>query len=219
VTENRGSLLPLYLVVDESASMGPYIDDLNTGLTALYDELLAEPMAASRVRLSVLGFSDDVMRHLRLVDIRAEIAFPVFTSRTTTNYGLAFSYLAAILPEDIALLKSEGYSVMRPAVFFLTDGLPSDGEAWREPYSYLMSQHFRPNIVAFGIGEALSETILAVCSRPDFGFISVDPSHVISPFMRALTSSIVASGRSIVTHSPELIIEKPEGFKMAIDII
>ena len=131
MAENRGHLLPLYLVVDESASMAPYIDQLNMSLVTFSDALRSEPMAASKVRISALGFSDDVIRHLRLVDLRAELALPAFKARATTNYGNVFSYLTAILPEDIALLKSEGYLVHRPAVFFLTDGLPSDGEAWR----------------------------------------------------------------------------------------
>lgn len=222
MTETRGHMLPLYVVVDESASMAPYIEDLNTGLAALYDALISEPMAASKVRLSILGFSDDVVRHLRLVDVRAELAFPTLTSRATTNYGSVFSYLAAALPDDIALLKSEGYRVMRPAVFFLTDGLPSDGEAWRAAYSHLMDQNFHPNIIAFGIGEVLGQTIQAVSSRPEFGFVSADSSNIgraIQDFMYALTSSVVASGRSITTNAPELVIRKPEGFKMAIDVI
>jgi uncharacterized protein YegL len=219
--EQRGNLLPLYIVVDESASMGPHIEELNAGMAELYDSLLAQPMAASRIRLSILGFSNEVIRHQRLVDIRAELDFPVFSSRTTTNYGAVFSYLAAALPEDISLLKSEGYAIIRPVVFVLTDGLPSDGEAWRGPYSDLMKQNFRPNIVSFGIGDAQAEIISAISSRPDFGFIStsVNVTSAIQSFLGSLTSSVVASGRSIAAENPDLVIQKPEGFRMAIDVI
>jgi uncharacterized protein YegL len=221
--ENRGVILPLYLAVDESASMYPRIDDLNAGLAAVYDELLALPMVASKVRLTVLGFSDDVILYQRLVDIRAELAAPSFKARTTTNYSELFSYIDAVLPEDIALLRADNYDVVRPAVFMLTDGLPSDGVAWREPYTHLMQQRYRPNIVAFGIGDVLADTVLAVASRPEFAFISADGARIqsaIGSFMSALTSSVVASGRTITTDAPELVVEKPEGFiSLAIDVI
>jgi len=222
MAENRGHLLPLYLVVDESASMEPYIEDVNRALVSLNDALLADPMVASKVRLSALGFSDDVIRYLRLVDMRAELVFPLFTARATTNYGKLFAYLEAILSEDIGLLRSEGYMIHRPAVFFLTDGLPSDGEAWREPYAHLMSQKFHPNIVAFGIGNALSDTIRAIASPLEFGFVSGDVLGVpaaIASFFTSFTASVVASGRSITTAEPGLVIEKPEGFVLAIDVI
>lgn len=222
MTERRGTILPFYVVADESASMAPHIQDLNAGLVSLYEALMSEPMAAAKVRLSILGFSDGVIRRVRLVDIRADLAIPTFEARGTTNYGAVFLYLHAIIPDDISLLKNEGYSVHRPAVFFLSDGLPSDGEGWREPYSSLMAEAFRPNIVSFGIGNAAPETILATASDNGLAYMNVDAPDIgsaISAFTDSLTKSVVASAHSIIAGRPELVVDAPEGFRMAIDVI
>ena len=47
----------------------------------------------------------------------------------------------------------------------------------------------------------------------------LDVQAVISQFMFSLTASVVASGRSIARDVPELVIEKPEGFTLAIDVV
>jgi hypothetical protein len=41
----------------------------------------------------------------------------------------------------------------------------------------------------------------------------------IAKFFIALTTSVVQSGRSLNSPSPELIVERPEGFTMAIDVV
>ena len=44
--EPLGTLLPVYFVADESASMGPHIGELNHGLLSLQDALQRDPFAA-----------------------------------------------------------------------------------------------------------------------------------------------------------------------------
>ena len=44
--EPRGTVLPIYLVADESMSMSPCIGELNEGLTSLLSALQREPVAA-----------------------------------------------------------------------------------------------------------------------------------------------------------------------------
>jgi len=48
--DNRGHLLPVYVVADESYSMNPYATELNSGMASLYEVLRAEPMVAAKVR-------------------------------------------------------------------------------------------------------------------------------------------------------------------------
>ena len=89
----RGQLLPIYMVADESASMEDSIDELNAGLASLHAALLAEPMAAAKVRFSVLGFSDDVVVRLHLADVRRSDELPALESRGRTNYAEVFETL------------------------------------------------------------------------------------------------------------------------------
>ena len=70
VPDPKGNLLPVYVLADESYSLLDYAQELNDGLVSLYEALRAEPMIAAKVRLSILGFSDDVEVRLALADLR-----------------------------------------------------------------------------------------------------------------------------------------------------
>jgi uncharacterized protein YegL len=208
--EVRGHLLPVYVLVDESLSMKKCVHDLNAGLTSLHAALLAEPMAAAKVRFSVLGFSDTVVTRLHLADLRKIERLPTVESRSTTYYGAAFGTLLQLIPRDVEALKRDQYAVHRPAVFFLSDGQPNDEDQWRDVHRRLTNRATNPaapNIIACGIGDALPATILAVATEE------------IAKFCTALTRSLVVSGRSLGTETAELYIDPPQGFRMAIDVI
>ncbi|MGP4002733.1 vWA domain-containing protein [Streptomyces sp. 8N706] len=225
MADNRGHLLPVYVVADESGSMSSYIGDLNAGLSSLHTALLGEPMAAAKVRFSVLGFADDVVVRMVLADLRSEDELPALSTRGRTSYAAAFDELLTRIPQDVATLKAEGYQVHRPAVFFMSDGQPNSGEDWRAPHARLTDRAVTkaaPNIIACGIGEARAETILSVATQSEFAFVSLPGSQLgpsIAKFCTALTKSVVESGRSLASGNAELVVEKPEGFRMAIDVI
>ncbi|MFF4401609.1 VWA domain-containing protein [Streptomyces sp. NPDC001480] len=222
---NRGHLLPIYVLADESGSMTDYIDELNDGLRSLHQALLGEPMAAAKVRFSVLGFSDDVVERVHLVDLRSANEFPRLRTRGMTSYRNAFEDLIVRIPGDVNALKREGYQVHRPAVFFLSDGLPNHHEDWQDAHRRLIDRGITlgaPNIIACGIADADAQTINQVATQPQFGFIvnkGVDVGSAIAKFCAALTQSVVRSGRSLSSPSPELVVDKPEGFTVAIDVI
>jgi uncharacterized protein YegL len=222
MTEARGVLLPAYVLVDESASMGPYVDDLSAGLVSLCEELRAAPMLAAKLRLAVLGFSDDVRVHLAVADMRVETNLPRVTVRGSTNYGAAFSDLAGRIPTDVRFLRDEGYKVHRPVVFFLSDGQPTDF-GWKRALAKLTDRQrmpAAPNIIACGMGSAERQTIAEVASRPEFGFIAqrgADLGKAISEFFHALTASLIASSQALNSENPQLVVTKPEGFSIVLD--
>ncbi|MFG1607686.1 hypothetical protein [Actinoplanes sp. NPDC049265] len=224
MTGNRGNLLPVYVLADESGSMAPYIGQLNDGLAALHEALLGEPMAAAKVRFSILGFAEDVQERLSLADLRREGQLPTLHPRGYTNYGKAFAALRQRIPENVGALKAEGFQVHRPAVFFLSDGQPSTG-GWEQEYAQLINRGVvaaAPNIIACGIGEVEPSTILHVATEQNYAFVAmegVDLGSAIAEFCTALTKSIVESGRSLGSAQPELVVQQPEGFRMAIDVV
>src|ERR1017187_6482926 len=116
MADNRGHLLPVYVLADESGSMAPYAGKLNSGMVSLHEALRSEPMVAAKVRLSVLGFSNEVTVRMSLADLRGETELPVLQMRGGTSYYAAFSDLLSRIPQDINVLKGDGYQVHRPAV-------------------------------------------------------------------------------------------------------
>ncbi|MFC0533331.1 vWA domain-containing protein [Phytohabitans kaempferiae] len=221
----RGQLLPIYVLADESGSMRDLIGELNTGLKALHAALLAEPMAAAKVRFTLIGFSDTAVLRMHLADLRHAAELPTLGCRAATSYGAAFHALQEQIPADIQHLKGQGYEVHRPAVFFLSDGQPSDGNRWFPIHDRLVDRAQTigaPNIIACGIGEAKPPTILRVATRPEYAFVSIagaDVGQPIARFCAALTRSIVKSSRSMADGRAELYVDRPEGFHMAIDVV
>jgi uncharacterized protein YegL len=223
----RGVLLPVYVLADESYSMLKHLAELNAGLVALYESLRAEPMIAAKVRLAVLGFAEDVQMRMGLTDVRAERMLPQLAIRGGTSYAAAFGDLLRRVPQDVAALKRDGYQVHRPAVFFLSDGQPTDAvaDSWKVPHHDLVDRSVTasaPNIIACGIGEAQARTILEVATNPNFAFVSVPGAAIgrsIAQFFSALTASVVESGRALASGNPELKIERPDTFNMAIDLV
>lgn len=222
--DNRGHLLPVYILADESISMRPYTGELNAGLISLHETLRSEPMVAAKVRLSVLGFSDNVVVRMALADLRSEASLPQLEIRGGTSYRAAFQDLLHRIPQDVTTLKQGGYQVHRPAVFFLSDGQPTESK-WRNQHRQLTDKATNgvaPNVIAFGVGEVEARTILQVATQPDFAFVSIPGVNIgaaIAKFFLALTASVVQSGRSLNSANPQLVVERPEGFHMAIDVI
>lgn len=221
MTENRDQLLPAYVMADESGSMRPHQGELAAGLASLCEGLRAEPMIAAKIRLAILGFSGDVQVRQELSDMRTVTDLPQLQSRGLTSYKSAFLDLKARIPQDIGRLKSEEYGVHRPVVFFLSDGAPTD--RWSDAHSSLTDRNVTPgapNIIACGIGDAQAKTMVEVATRKEFAFVSVpgaDIGQAISEFFQALTQSLVASGRAMANGSPELVVQRPDQFRLAIE--
>ncbi|MDT0268668.1 hypothetical protein RM844_20490 [Streptomyces sp. DSM 44915] len=223
MAEPRGLLLPAYVVADESGSMAPYRQDLSSGLVSLCEALRAEPMVSAKLRLTVLGFSDDVQVRLEMADMRSATSLPEVGIRGLTDYGAVFDDLLHRIPRDVQRLRAEGYKVHRPVVFFLSDGQPTDGRAWQTPHGTLTDRartSTAPNIIACGIGEAQAATMVEVATRQEFAFIAksgTDVGQAVAEFFHALTTSLVASGSSLNASNPQLVVNRPDQFTMAID--
>jgi uncharacterized protein YegL len=222
MTDIRGQLLPVYVLADESGSMEFHVGELNAGLDSLHQSLLGEPTVSAKVRFSVIGFNNGVTPRLQLADLRMTGTMPQLSAWGGTSYQAAFTDLLTRIPGDVATLKGQGYRVHRPAVFFLSDGQPNP-EDWRTPHAQLTNRAVTPtapNIIACGIGTADAATILAVATNPDYAFVAikgVDVGVSIAKFCTALTQSIIQSVSSLDSGQPELKMDKPTGFTMAID--
>lgn len=220
--EPRGSILLVYFVADESGSMGRHIGELNEGLASLHDALQRESFAAAKVRFSVIGFSDTAFTYLEPSDLRLLVGMPTLSAQGLTSYAAAFDQLGYRIGVDVPSLKAQGYTVHRPAVFFLTDGLPNGNEDWRAARSNLLARPAAPNILGFGIGDADAATVRELATNPSYAFVAargVDTGAAISEFVTSLTQSVISSGQAMAAGSAELQFEKPEGFTLAVDVV
>jgi uncharacterized protein YegL len=215
-----GQVLPMYFVGDESHSMaGDPIAAVNQGLIDLRDEVAKHPLIGKKVRFGIMTFADTAQTRLELSELTEDLVLPTLAPRGRgTSYAAALEALRQTIPADVALLKGSGYQVHRPSVFFLSDGLPTEKEQkWRTRLEELKDSGFRerPNILAFGVGEADPQVIAQLASAPRYGFMmssGVSTAGAIAEFAASMLNSMVASAERLDRGESTIEFEKPEGF-------
>ncbi|MFD3618730.1 hypothetical protein ACFWWT_26515 [Streptomyces sp. NPDC058676] len=228
----RGNVFPIYLAADQSQSMTPWIQNLNKGLEYLLNEMHKYPLEAAKIRFAIIGFADDAHVELAMCDLRDIREVPKLSPRgKSTRYSAAFDMLRERIPQDIELMSSQGYGVLRPTVFFLTDGEPMEipADVWMSSLSRLTDNDWRPhpNILSFGIDKGAREenagNIRKVATRPDYAFVAADPSktgEALTEFLKALMHTVVESARNLNEGGTDLLVEPPAGFvKVSADLI
>ena len=189
-------VLPFYLVCDESSSMtGNPIDEINKSLPNIHYEIGSNPVVADKTRFCLIGFSTSAQVLLPLADLSAISSMPTFQAGGSTSYGAAFDTLYDTITSDVATLKAEGNQVFRPAVFFLSDGQPTD--TWADAYRRVADPHWtlHPNILAFGFGSVDEQTLQQVATVKAFiANGTMGPEHALREFAQSLIRSIVNSG-------------------------
>jgi len=215
-----GQVLPIYFVGDESHSMrGDPIAAVNQGLVELRDEVAKHPLIGKKVRFGIITFADTAETRLELAELCEELLLPTLSPRGRgTSYASAFEALRHTIPADVALLKVGGFQVHRPAVFFLSDGQPTEKEAkWRECLAQLQDPTFkeRPNILAFGVGDADPKVIQQLASSPTHAFMMREggsTAGAIAEFAASMLNSMVSSAERLDRGGQTLEFVKPEGF-------
>lgn len=217
----KAKILPFYLVVDVSYSMADdnKLDSANTIVSQLSNALAENPVIADKVRFSVIDFSDDSQVVLPLCDLSMQSGTPPFAVRGATSYVAVFRTLRTQIEQDVSQLKADGFDVHRPAVFFISDGEPTDAEEeWRQEFENLTAYDkaskagfpFYPNMIPFGIGarpETLKELIHPKNrSKSYFMKDGANPGEALRQMAEILVASTLMSGASFGNGGPGFLL-------------
>jgi uncharacterized protein YegL len=189
-------ILPFYVVCDQSYSMADHLEALNDGLAQLHAAVGTDPVVADKTRFCLIGFSGEAEILQPLCRPSDVVGLTDLTTQAATSFGEAFTLLRDTIENDVDELKSRGDRVYRPAVFFLSDGHPTDHGTWPAAYERLVDPRWpaRPNIIAFGIGDADAATIGRIGTFQAFmSQGGVSPAAALHGFARALTTSVVSA--------------------------
>jgi uncharacterized protein YegL len=215
-------LLPFYIVCDESHSMdfNGGIDAINSGLPDLHAAIASDPLVNDKARICLISFSDTAEVLVPLLPAADIEELPGMMKKNATSYGAAFRLLKTQIAIDIDKMKADGYKVLRPAVFFISDGEPTDSGYWEDDHADLVNKTTNPqapNIIAFGVDKADRYVMKKVATVAAFmAMENVNPGAALKEIMRSLTASIVASASAA---KPTMIIPPaPEGtFSLPLD--
>ena len=204
-SEGGLTVLPLYIVCDESSSMaGASIQAVNDGIVELFDEINADPIVDARVRVGIVAFNDTARVLFPLTQLSDVTQIPVCVASGSTSYAAAFRLLKTQLETDVSSLRQQ-FNVHRPCVFFMSDGAPNN-ENWRDELNKLVDANFKfsPNIVSFGVAGAEKTVIAEVAhwgskTGTKFFFMAEDagsPGAAIKEIIKFIIQTIVASAKS-----------------------
>ena len=211
--EERYSVFPFYLCLDVSASMaGGPIDSVNQQMPVLRARVGEDPAVAEVIRLGVVTFSDVARSVLPLCDLSLVEAVPELSAQGRTSYAAVFDHLRNVIEEDYSKGRAAGDRWYRPAVIFISDGHPTDDtERWKSSLARLSDPTWkrRPNILAFGFGDADPEVLAEVTdNRPNRAFIAAEgaePAQVVPELLSGLIQSIVSSSTSVYEGAALLV--------------
>jgi uncharacterized protein YegL len=212
-------VLPFYIVCDESASMAwnGGIEAINDGLPELHASIASDPLVNDKSRIALISFSDEA-EVLQPLTLASDIdAMPGVMEKASTCFGAAFRLLKDQIAQDIMMLRADGFQVFRPAVFFISDGQPTDSD-WHDSYRELTDRTLNPhapNIVTFGVDSADADTMRSIATTAAFiAEQGVNPGNALKEIVRALTNSIVQSSSSstptlVIPPAPDGVISLP----------
>jgi uncharacterized protein YegL len=213
---------PVYFALDESFSAAPWSQAIDNGLQQFLSQVGADP-ACTSIRVTVLGFGDQVSVKLPMAQVTVGAVTAPVVPAGTANYAAVFADLLLRVPDDVARLKQQGYRLNRPVIFLLSASEPADPTTWPALHAQLVSREVlraAPNIVACGIGTARPQSIRAVATRREFGFVvgtEHDVDSAVAAFWESVTASVLFSGRALAQDKPALSIQQPRGFVLAPD--
>jgi len=137
------------LLLDTSSSMfGQPIQQLNEGLVAFKDELMADALAAKRVEVAALGFGP-VRIHAGFATAD-QFTAPALQANGDTPMGSAILQAIEMIRQRKEIYRTNGISYYRPWIFMITDGGPTD--SWQQAAAAIRQGEAQKNFVFHAVG-------------------------------------------------------------------
>lgn len=196
---------PIYLLLDVSASMrGDAISALNDTIETIVNSLITNPNVVERVHLGINIFSSGSEVVLPLTPLTEISRIPIFSAGGASDYGSAFRLMRTTIEIDLERLRSRQLKVIRPTIFFASDGTPTDPpSAWMAELDRLREPRWHPNIVAVGFSQADPQVLSRVATTSGGAFLvqsGASPREsmnalaaFVSSYTQALTASVMRS--------------------------
>lgn len=225
-TQEGDIVMPFYIVVDTSGSMGRDIDALTAALIALQQMIADAPEISDIVRVCIIEF-DSEARVLVPLGSLEEAVIPTLRASGGTSYPAAFRTLKGAIDADTAQLRAEGLRVYRALTFFLTDGEPNQGD-WEAEFARLFhfdpetgtGYRWYPRFIPFGFRDARLETLAKIAYPAKGGQAFVqsagarveDAFAAIMPFVGRTMIATGLTGTGAAPQVQHVVASSVDGF-------
>ena len=211
-----------------------YTDKPSSGAAEISLDVLDFQYVRDRGHLGIIAFGDNAkvvmpltpIRQLAPIDIGKRLQ-DMANEQNKTVYGEVFHTLNDVIQADDIWLSSQYSERQRPAVFFITDGIPTDPTLrWYPEYRRLeqlgSDNDHAPGIAAIGFGNANRDVIAQVATRSHGGIgllqkTGVSPEYgVVGKIFEFVLKSVALSARNEYLSTPGSLegfdYIEPEGY-------
>ena len=201
--------LPVYLLLDCSGSMmGEPIEAVKQGVKALLSELRGDPQALETAYLSVITFDSSARQITPLTEFKE----PEISAGGATALGGALNVLIDCVNNEVRKSTETQKGDWRPLVFILTDGSPTDIEAFNQAAQKIKSLKVA-NIIACAAGSNANTSYLKQITESVLMMNTLSAGDM-AQFFAWVSGSIKMSSKSL-DAKPGSAIElppPPQGF-------
>lgn len=198
--------LPVYILLDTSGSMiGEPIHSVNVGLQAMLSTLRQDPYALESVHLSIITFDVEARVFLPLTPLE-QVRLTEVDVKGATFMGAALNLLIECVDRDVKKTNADAKGDWHPLVFIMTDGSPSDMEAYRQAIPEVKKRNFG-SILACAAGPKAKQQYLLELTDHVVTMDTMD-SAAFSGFFKWVSAS-VAAGSSSVGVSGQVSLPPP----------
>ena len=189
--------LPIYILIDTSGSMrGEPIEAVKVGLSDMIATLRLDPYALDTACVSIITYDQTVKQvlplteldQLHLPDIQCPESGPTFL-------GAALKLLCKLYDQEVHMGSPTKKGDWMPLLFILTDGKPSDIQAYEEGVMMVKKRQFT-NIVACAAGPKAKTEPLQQLTEHVFTLDTVD-STTFKRFFQWGTVNVQQGGRTV----------------------
>lgn len=201
--------LPVYLLLDTSGSMrGEPIQAVNNGLQVLVGALRQDPYALESVHIGIITFDIEARELFPLTPLdQVQVPEIQVPQAGATFLGAALELLISHVDRDVKRSTTDQKGDWRPLVFIMTDGSPSDIQAYRDAIPEIKKRNFG-NIVACAAGPKAKLDILRELANHVVCMDTMDSSG-FSQFFKWVSASIAAGSSSAGVTAPTTLPPPP----------
>lgn len=194
--------LPVYILIDTSGSMkGEPIESVKVGLADMIATLRLDPYALETACISIITYNSKVEQILPLTPLEdlqlPDIAVP---ESGATFMGAAMNLLCERYDAEVNIGSKEQKGDWMPLLFVLTDGKPSDLQAYNEAIEKIKKHQFT-NIVACAAGPKAKTDPLKQLTHNVFTLENMD-SNSFKKFFQWVSINVIGGGRTMGIIDP-----------------